>query len=601
LPITAFFLVVIHQSLIHIWLSPTPLFQHFLWQVLVYGTIGPIVIWMALGWFTQWIHKREEAEAHLRRLYQVSRQAATATDMEALVKITLPMPEQIIQPVATSLILREHQEGPWTLAGTRGLKPEETEMLAARLTIGGSDLYCGRCEAFEATAQQDCPLRFRLPQANLQPTATSVICLPLSTERPPLALLNVYLSNEEDLSTSARQVLESMAAVLSVALDHARLRARELRMLHRVEQAARQRDGLKATLDHILKDVISAHHAQAGGVFLTSREHGAPTLVPTASWPEKKPLPHLVFPAQQALLDSDSITTSSQNGENLVAIPLMVEGLSVGVLVLSRPYPFTSAQVSFLKVAASMIALMIRNSQLYAELESQLVLQERNRLAREVHDGLAQSLGFLNFKIQEVDRSLAREQWKAARRILRELRAAIQDLYTEARLTIQDLRWFPEDGGGLLQGLREYVQAFGERTGLDVSLVVDGEPCLPPQNEVHLFRIVQEALTNVHKHAQAQHAWVRLRVGSEATILEVEDDGLGLSSPAYPQDMDSSDAPDHFGLRILKERAEAMGGQLSLHSVPGQGTRLQIKLNASYPVPLPLGKTHPSGPKSEGK
>jgi signal transduction histidine kinase len=589
LPITAFLLVVVHQFLAHTWFRSTPWLQQFLWQVLFYGTIGPMVVWFALNWFARWVHERDEAEAHLRCLYQISRQAATATEMEALVEIALRMPEQIIRPVATSLILREHPESPWTLAGAHGLQAKEEEMLAARLTIAGSDLYCGQCAALSATTQQNCPLQFHLPQADMWPTATSVICLPLSTERPPLALLNVYVFNEETLSLSTRRVLESMAAVLSVALDHARLRAREFQMLHRMEQATRQRKGLAAILERILADIATAHRAQTGEVFLASRENEEPTLIPIASWPGKETNPHLVSAAQRALLEEDSVTTGFPNKEYVVAVPLMAGSLTTGVLVLAGRRPFTSSLAAFLRVAAGMMALIIHNSQLYAKLESQAVLEERNRLAREVHDGLAQSLGFLNFKMQQVDRLLARKQWEAAQQALQEMREGIQDLYTEVRLTIQDLRWVPEDGQRLAERLRQYVLDFGDRTGLNVSLDMQGEPNLSLQEEIHLFRIVQEALANVHKHAQAQRAWVRLRTGPEGTMLEVEDNGTGLAFEAYPLDSLSSDAPGHFGLRIMQERADAMGGRLSLHSVPGQGTRLRVLVTGQQLlVPYPL-------------
>jgi signal transduction histidine kinase len=253
---------------------------------------------------------------------------------------------------------------------------------------------------------------------------------------------------------------------------------------------------------------------------------------------------------------------------------------------------FSPAQQAFLQVAAGMIALMIRNSQLYARLESQAVLEERNRLAREVHDGLAQGLGFLNFKMQQVDRLLARDQGEAARQALGEMRDGIQDLYAEVRQTIQDLRWLPEDGRGLSERLHQYVLDFGDRTGIDVSLDVGGELNLSPHEELHLFRIVQEALANVHKHAGAQHAWVRLRAEPDATILEIEDDGTGFSAEASSQNVASTGASGHFGLRIMQERAEAMGGRLSLHSVPGQGTRLQVRLNTPLSVdPYPVSTT----------
>lgn len=582
LPIAAFLFVLAHQSITHAWFRAPGWSPHLLWQVLPYGTIGPIVIWFALTWFARWARERDEAETHLRCLNQISRQAATATEMETLVDIALRMPGEIIGPVATSLILREHTDAPWTLAGTHGLGSEEAETLTARLTISGSGLYCGQCTTFSATARQNCPLHIPLPQADMVPTNTPVICLPLSTERPPLALLNVYLLDEESVTKGMRRVLESMAAVLSVALDHARLRTREFQMLHRMEQASRQREGLAATLEQIVRDIVTIHRAQVGEVFLASTGDEGPILTPIAAWPANETHSYLISTAQRALLEEDSLTTTSaEHNQQVVAIPLMAERLTTGVLVLASQQPLSPSQQSLLQIAAGMIALIIRNSQLYARLESQAVLEERNRLAREVHDGLAQGLGFLNFKMQQVDRLLAREEWEAARQALGEMRDGIQDLYTEVRQTIQDLRWLPEDGQGLSERLRQYVLDFSDRTGLDVALTIDGEAQLSPQEEVHLFRIVQEALNNVHKHAQARHASVRLRIDPVGgTILEIEDDGTGILYEAASQESVAMDSPDHFGLRIMQERAEAIGGHLSLYSRPSLGTRVEVRLGS---------------------
>jgi signal transduction histidine kinase len=588
LPIAAFVLVLIHQTLAYAWFRQSPGLAHFVWQVVLYGTVGPVVVWFALNWFAQWIRERDEAEAHLHCLYRISRQAATASEMESLIDIALSMPGEIISPVATSLILREFPESPWTLAGSHGLQAREEEMLAARLTIAGKDLYCGQCAALTATSHQNCPLQFHLPQADMLPGNTSIICLPLSTERPPLALLNVYLFGPTSLPTHKRRVLESTAAVLSVALDHARLRSREFQMLHRMEQATRQQSGLGTTLEHILADMATAHRAQAGEVFLTAGSNGEAGLVCVASWPEREMQPGYVSAAEQALLDEDTITmTRSGSREHVVAIPLTAEGQTRGVLVLASRHPFTTAQRAFLQVAASMVALVISNSQLYSKLERQAVLEERNRLAREVHDGLAQSLGFFNFKTQHLTRLLDHEQWPALRQGLEEMREALQNMYSEVRLTIQDLRWSLEDEQGLTERLNQYVTDFGQRAGLEAHFATQGQPHLSPRDEVHLFRIVQEALANVQKHAQAQKVWVRLSAGSEGTSLEVEDDGIGIPAASYPEDTAPTGGPGHFGLRIMQERAEAIGGQLSLHSVPGEGTRLQVSINAAHVLVAP--------------
>jgi signal transduction histidine kinase len=305
-------------------------------------------------------------------------------------------------------------------------------------------------------------------------------------------------------------------------------------------------------------------------------------LTSVATWPPKGGYSSLIPAGRQALLEEDTIIISrSGSKDHTVAIPLMAKGRITGVLVLVSRSAFTPSQRAFLQVAASMMALIISNSQLYTKLERHAVLEERNRLAREVHDGLAQSLGFLNFKMQHIGRLLDREQWEAARQGLQEMRTALGDLYDEVRLTIQDLRWSPEDGQGLVEQLQHYIAAFRDRTGLEVSFVVEGEPNLSPRDEIHLFRIVQEALANVHKHAHARQIWVRLCAGTTGAILEVEDDGDGMPSTGYPEDAIASSDPAHFGLRIMRERAEAIGGQMSVQSAPGKGTRLQVEMNGA--------------------
>jgi two-component system nitrate/nitrite sensor histidine kinase NarX len=201
------------------------------------------------------------------------------------------------------------------------------------------------------------------------------------------------------------------------------------------------------------------------------------------------------------------------------------------------------------------------------------VLEERSRLAAEVHDGLAQSLGFLNVKVQQVQRLMARGQVAEASVALQELRDGSQELYAEVRGMIQGLRWARGDHGGLAQQLRQYGLEFAARTGLDVTADVGAEPDLPPEAQLQLFRIVQEALNNVHQHARARHVTVRLSNAPDGISLAVEDDGTGLRPP-------DREGGDHFGLRIMRERAQSIGGELKVESRPGAGTALHIRVPA---------------------
>jgi signal transduction histidine kinase len=355
------------------------------------------------------------------------------------------------------------------------------------------------------------------------------------------------------------------------------MRARELQVMGRMEQAVRQREDLAAALDDILADVATAHQAEAGVVFLVSP--GEETVLDAvASWPAEGAPPRLARLAQRALREVELVTIAGpEKTGHMVAVPLAVAGQTVGALTLTGQRPFTEPETALLSAAAGMMALVVRNSQLYQRLESQAILEERGRLAREVHDGLAQGLGFLNLKLQQVDRRLSREEWDAARQALGELRAGVQDLYAEVRLTIQDLRWRPDGAQGLAERLQQYVADFTARSGLDVSLNIAGEPSLPPRDEVRLLRIAQEALVNVHRHARARHVRVRLRTEHEGTVLEVEDDGIGFPLE-HSEDTELLAVPGHFGLRHIRERVERMGGRLDLHSVPDQGTVLKVTL-----------------------
>jgi len=383
----------------------------------------------------------------------------------------------------------------------------------------------------------------------------------------------------QPVSTAARQALESLAASLAAALDSARWRGRQIETLQRMQQAVHDQQGLAAALSRILADMATAYRAELGELYQVAPEDGESNLAPVASWPAAGTDCRLIAFAEQAVRSGESVAAPGDGrpANHVVAVPLAAEGLPVGALALAGRRPFSASQTTFLRGAAGMMALLIRNSQLVAELESQAVLGKRARLAREVHDGLGQSLGFLNIKVQQIDRLLARDEWEPARQALQEMRKGLQELYAEMRLTIEDLRGFSGDDLDLAGQLRAYVAAMTGRAGLEVSLVVDGEPRLSRYEQIHLFCIVQEALANVRKHAGARHARVRLVAGSQGTTLEVEDDGKGLPAQFEP-DVAPPETPGHFGVRIIQERAAAIGSQVSLHSSPAGGTRLRVAI-----------------------
>jgi PAS domain S-box-containing protein len=204
------------------------------------------------------------------------------------------------------------------------------------------------------------------------------------------------------------------------------------------------------------------------------------------------------------------------------------------------------------------------------------VLEERERLARELHDDLAQVLGYANAQAQAVRELLAQGQIAQADAHLARLAAAAQDAHADAREYILGVKVGSSPGQGFLPALEQYLQRFGQSCGLHTELIVPQmlrEGAFEPAVEVQLLRIVQEALTNVRKHACAHSVRVSFAAQGDQAEIVVEDDGRGFD----PAHLSVGDGPT-FGLYIMRERAEDAGGTVQVLSIPGQGTKVVVQV-----------------------
>ncbi|MBI4769187.1 MAG: HAMP domain-containing protein [Chloroflexi bacterium] len=211
-----------------------------------------------------------------------------------------------------------------------------------------------------------------------------------------------------------------------------------------------------------------------------------------------------------------------------------------------------------------------------SELRQRAIVEERERIARELHDGLAQLLGYVGTKAGAVRLLLNHHQITAAEKQLVQLEEAARELFVDVREAILGLKMAGRAEAGLPGMLREYTAQFNRLSGLPVELLispeVEGLP-LKAEVEMQLSRIVQEALTNVRKHASASTVRVSVRTDDDALELRVEDDGEGFD----PAPIQAHHRP-HFGLGTMQERAEAIAAQFSLTSQPGAGTCVTVRL-----------------------
>jgi signal transduction histidine kinase len=256
-----------------------------------------------------------------------------------------------------------------------------------------------------------------------------------------------------------------------------------------------------------------------------------------------------------------------------LTVPLKTKGEVIAVLDVQSDQlnAFDESDLLVLQSLAHQAAIAIDNARLYEQARRLAVVEERQRLARELHDSVTQALYGVTLYAEATARQLASERVELATEHLRELRDTAQEALREMRLLIFELRPSVLESEGLVTALRTRLEAVEERAGLGVELRVEGEAPVPPGIEEGLYRIAQEALTNALKHARASNVCVTLRRGAEAVVLEIADDGLGF---------DPSTAVEGGGLGMegMIERAAAMGGELVLDSEPGGGTSVRVEV-----------------------
>ncbi|MFQ5343584.1 MAG: GAF domain-containing protein, partial [Anaerolineae bacterium] len=265
--------------------------------------------------------------------------------------------------------------------------------------------------------------------------------------------------------------------------------------------------------------------------------------------------------------------------KSFLGVPVIFKGQTVGNLYLAdkaAANEFSLEDQELLTMFATQAAIAIENARLYEQVQALAVATERERIAREMHDGLAQVLSYVNAKTQAVQEFLQSGQVEPARAQLQQLEEAAQEVYADVREAILGLRTTIGKGRGLFPVLEEYLQRFTEQTGVQTELTSSPEVSafsFDPRVEIQLVRIVQEALTNVRKHAQADRAWVRFVANGAWAEVTIEDDGRGFD-PNNPR----RSAWPCFGLQTMRERAEAAGGSLEIASRPGEGTHVRARI-----------------------
>jgi signal transduction histidine kinase len=381
-------------------------------------------------------------------------------------------------------------------------------------------------------------------------------------------------------ATLAFRRIDALTGALRRRNDELEARATSARALHRVSVAIASLTDIERVLDAIVKHARELLGVDAVVLLLAgpdgrlarraaSAVPGALLAIPSIAETDMADAP------EAAAADQILRFVAPSSAVARLAAPLQRGGTTIGLLAVgaAEARSFDADALETLSSLANQATIALENARLEARLRELAVVGERERIARELHDGLSQVLGYVNTKSQAVDGFLAAGRIDDARAQLGELSAAARSVYVDVRETILGLRSPIGPAAGLVAAIRGHASSVAESAKLAIHVHATPEvetARLDPGVETQAFRIVAEALTNVRKHAGARRVMVDLRTAGDRLTVTVRDDGRGFS-PDGP-----GDGRPHYGLRSMTERAAGIGGTFEWENDPEGGAIVRL-------------------------
>jgi PAS domain S-box-containing protein len=274
---------------------------------------------------------------------------------------------------------------------------------------------------------------------------------------------------------------------------------------------------------------------------------------------------------RQLIVDTPEMAGAA-GARSWLLVPLRFQGRTIGAISLLHPQPgsYRAHHARLVRAIADQAAVAIENARLYRQAQQAAALEERQHLARELHDAVTQTLFSASLIAEMLPRLWERDP-EAGRERLEDVRALTRGALAEMRTLLLELRPTAIVESELTDLLRQLGEVLTGRTRIPVAVVAHGDGMLPAEVKLAFYRVAQEALNNVNKHARASQVDALLCLEQQTAELTIRDDGCGFDLGAS-----GGDGFAHFGLTTMRERAEAVGATLSVQSKPGHGTEVHI-------------------------
>jgi nitrate/nitrite-specific signal transduction histidine kinase/PAS domain-containing protein len=570
-------------------------------------------------------HEIQHRHQELQALYQADRELSRHLELDAVLQSLVDVAVDVLKADKSSLMVWDSAKERLIVRAAHGFRPETLRQMSFSRGEGsvGRVLVTGELAVVEDTRQDDRVIT-RITKAE---GIRSFMHFPITVGESVFGVFNVDYTTPRSFRPEEQRLFMALAQRAGIAIEKAQLYREEQQRREESERRRQVAESLRETLsvlnsDRPLSEILNHIVAQASqlmGAALCTLHHidydeefvriEASYGLPVALR-DIRGFPLLSTKADEQILRGEPVVISGELPNRpdpaadptlhplvrrwrattgprypaYLAVPLIVSGEVYGSLAFyfSEPRSFGQDTVDLAVSLGEQAALAIANADLRRQAEQAAVASERNRLARELHDAVTQTL-FSAGLIADVLPRIWERNPEVGREKLEELRELTRGALAEMRTLLLELRPATLTETSLDDLLQQLAAAVIGRSRLQVEVNVEGKAPVPPDTQVALYRIAQEALNNIVKHAGATSVTIGLRLAPDCVDLVVADDGRGFD----PATVSASS----LGLGIMRERAATIGADLQIESRVGEGTTVKVQACPSSKAPdSPLGE-----------
>ena len=422
--------------------------------------------------------------------------------------------------------------------------------------------------------------------------------IPIKSVAANIGLLLFTFTTRHEFSEQEKRLLNAITEMAENALTRVELmetleqrvkdRRRELSAIYRINAIGSEALEINPVLDRSLEEVIKTINGLAGNIRLVDDAEKKPVQVSAVVFSDEKvridfaniseTLSEGVVESGETLIISDHTKDPRFYPMNtkytIISVPIKVRGRPIGALNILREISkqFNPEEVSLLASITDALGIMIENMRLLRLAQETAVVKERERLSRELHDSVTQSLYSLTLFAETGSDLINNRKYQGAQNRFTRIKETAQQALKEMRLLIYQLRPLALEQDGLVEAIRRRLDTVEKRSGIEAFLVGKPSVKLPPSIEECLYHIALEALNNALKHSSARSVVIRIKDELEKVELAVEDDGIGF-------DLERVENKGGMGINGMRERTKQIGGRFSIMTTPGKGARVSVTVD----------------------